>query len=186
MKRWGKLNPVRFDNKELKTDLGKGNYIFVGSSCDMFSNAIPTKWIKDTLNYCKEFDNKYLFQTKNPQMFNSTAYDFLDDTVICTTIESNRVYPEIMVKVPSPYSRAFCMSKSSYNRYVTIEPILDFDLLQLVDLINMCSPIQVNIGADSGNNNLPEPSWEKVQLLIEELSKFTTISKKRNLDRLKN
>jgi hypothetical protein len=35
MKRWGKLKPARFDQKELKTDLGSNNFIFVGSSCDM-------------------------------------------------------------------------------------------------------------------------------------------------------
>jgi DNA repair photolyase len=27
MKRWGKQKPVRFDKKELKTDLGKDNFI---------------------------------------------------------------------------------------------------------------------------------------------------------------
>ena len=32
MKQWGQLNPVRFDEKELNTDLGSGNFIFVGSS----------------------------------------------------------------------------------------------------------------------------------------------------------
>lgn len=40
MKRFGKLNKVRFDAKELKTDLGTGNFIFVGSSCDMFAENI--------------------------------------------------------------------------------------------------------------------------------------------------
>jgi len=49
MKRWGKLNPVRFDEKELKTDLGSGNFIFVGSSCDMWAENIPDKWIFKTL-----------------------------------------------------------------------------------------------------------------------------------------
>lgn len=68
-----------------------------------------------------------------------------------------------------------------FDRYVTIEPIMDFDLPKLVELIKMCEPIQVNIGADSGNNNLPEPSAID---LIEELKQFTTISKKNNLKRL--
>jgi protein gp37 len=186
MKRWGKLNPVRFDSKELKTDLGKGNYIFVGSSCDLFSNDIPTNWIMETLQHCQKFDNKYLFQTKDPSRIKEVGYNFPENTVICTTIESNIFYPEIMKRAPGPSARAWGMSMLSCDKYVTIEPILDFDLFELVDLIKMCNPVQVNIGADSGNNNLPEPSWEKVQLLIEELSKFTTISKKRNLDRLKN
>lgn len=185
MKRWGKLNPVRFDEKELKTDLGSGNYIFVGSSCDMFSNDISTNWIWETLNHCRKFnDNKYLFQTKDPGRIKSVGYDFPDNTVFCTTIESNRWFSDIMGRSPGPLSRAWAMSFLRCDRYVTIEPILDFDLPEMVKLIKMCNPVQVNIGADSGNNNLPEPSWEKVQELISELSKFTTISKKRNLERL--
>ena len=62
MKRWGKLNTVRFDEKELKTDLGKGNFIFVGSSCDMFANDINSDWIIKTIEHCAKYpDNKYLF-----------------------------------------------------------------------------------------------------------------------------
>ena len=51
-------------------------------------------------------------------------------------------------------------------------------------MIKYCNPKQVNIGADSGNNNLPEPSKEKVLALIDELQKFTTIHNKSNLKRL--
>ena len=72
----------------------------------------------------------------------------------------------------------------SYPRYVTIEPIIDFDLAPLVELIRRCEPEQVNIGADSGNNHLPEPSSEKILALIDELKKFTTIANKRNLTRI--
>ena len=68
MKKWGKLNDVRFDEKELKTDLGKDNFIFVGSGCDMFAESIPDEWIKKTLKHCGLYeDNQYLFQTKNPK-----------------------------------------------------------------------------------------------------------------------
>ena len=47
VKRWGRQNPIRFDESELKTDLGEGNFIFVGSSCDMFADTIPEQWIED-------------------------------------------------------------------------------------------------------------------------------------------
>ena len=43
---------------------------------------------------------------------------------------------------------------------------------------------QVNIGADSGRNNLPEPSKSKVLELVSELQKFTIIHNKSNLQRL--
>ncbi len=70
------------------------------------------------------------------------------------------------------------------NTYVTIEPIMDFDLEEMVELIKKCNPQQVNIGADSGNNHLPEPPKEKIFKLIEALSSFTTVKQKDNLKRL--
>lgn len=188
MKRWGKLNPVRFDNKELKTNLGSGNFIFVGSSCDMFAENIPDEWITKTLHHCQNSDNKYLFQTKNPDRILDyiDACVITDKSVLCTTIESNREYPEIQRKSPSVVNRALQMNEVSkiIKTYVTIEPIMDFDLDEMVKLISICNPVQVNIGADSGNNNLPEPPKEKILNLIEELKKFTIINNKSNLKRL--
>jgi hypothetical protein len=180
MKRWGKLNPVRFDEKELKTDLGTGNFIFVGSSCDMFANDIQKKWIDNTLKYCFNFNNKYLFQTKNPERIHFFDFDY-KNSIFCTTIETNRWYPEIMNNCPTPQNRAYYMP---IGNYVTIEPIMDFDLKHFIDLIKMCSPKQVNIGADSGNNKLPEPPKEKIIELIKELEKFTIVKQKSNLKRL--
>ena len=94
-----------------------------------------------------------------------------------------------MNESPSPYSRLDGMMRikndyPSIQRYITVEPIMDFDLKEMVALIKHCEPQQVNIGADSGNNNLPEPSKEKLLALIEELQKFTTIARKTNLQRL--
>jgi len=105
------------------------------------------------------------------------------NAVACTTIETNRWYPEIMRNSPLPDFRADAMGEFT-ERYVTIEPIMDFDLEPMVDMIRRCNPEQVNIGADSGGNKLPEPDIKKVMLLIDELNKFTIVSKKRNLNRL--
>ena len=46
--------------------------------------------------------------------------------------------------------------------------------------------IQVNIGADSGGNDLVEPSWYKIQKLIAALEGFTTVKLKKNLERLRD
>jgi hypothetical protein len=53
-----------------------------------------------------------------------------------------------------------------------------------LNLIQRCNPEQVNIGADSGNNHLPEPDKDKLLELIKELSRFTIIHRKNNLQRL--
>jgi DNA repair photolyase len=185
MKRWGTQRPARFDEKELKTDLGNGNFIFVGSSCDMFAYSIDVEWVIKTLDHCRKFDNKYLFQTKNPVGFNQLGVHLPDDIHLCTTIETNRIYPQ-MGNCPPPGERAQIMGVLSefMPTFVTIEPIMDFDMDEMVELILTANPRQVNIGADSGNNKLPQPTKDKVIELASRLSRFTVIHNKSNLHRL--
>ncbi|MDH6308079.1 DNA repair photolyase [Dysgonomonas sp. PFB1-18] len=190
MKRWGKLNPVRLDESEFKTDLGAGNFIFVGSSCDMFAEDIPEEWILKVLNFCYQHDNRYLIQSKNParilEFINHPI--FSKKAVVCTTLESNVFYPEVMKNSPAPLDRSAAMSQISHcgvPTYVTIEPIMEFSSLVLFsEMIKQCNPVQVNIGADSGNNHLPEPSIEKIEELINAIKEFTTINRKSNLKRI--
>lgn len=187
MKRWGGLNPVGFDEKELKTDLGKWNFIFVGSSCDMFSNNIPDEWVNKVLCKCSKHEsNKYLFQTKNPSRILEFDNLILKKSTICTTIESDVFYKGIMVNSPEIQKRSDAMEIISQhvNTYVTVEPILKFKLFNFVDILKKCNPAQVNIGADSGKNNLPEPSKAEIYCLIKELEKFTKVKLKPNLNRL--
>lgn len=188
MHRWGKQRSVRFDRKELKTDFGLGRFIFVGSSCDMFASTIPREWIGETLRKCHEGStfNQFMFQSKNPQIMATFTPRLLGVArVVCTTIETNRWYPEIMRNSPKIENRVEGMiALKPFDRFVTIEPIMDFDMEPMVEAIKRCEPRQVNIGADSGRNGLPEPPMDKVQELSERLKKFTTISNKRNLERL--
>jgi DNA repair photolyase len=177
--------PIRFDEGELKTDLGENNFIFVGSSCDMFADNIPEEWIKNTLNHCSKYDNKYLLQTKNPIRLGNYL-QYMNNVIFCSTIETNKFYPQ-MNNAPKPIDRMYGIQSLSLNNpefYITIEPIMDFDLKEFVEMIKQCNPIQVNIGADSGNNHLPEPPKDKLLSLIEQLSQFTTIHRKNNLRRL--
>jgi DNA repair photolyase len=182
MKKWGKLKPVHFDEKELKTDLGMGNFIFVGSSCDMWAKDIPFEWIQKTLEHCGKFEhNEYLWQTKNPENIRRIL---VYHSSVCVTLESNRFFPLVMNNSPTPRERVIQMQQIRHPLYITIEPIMDFDLWEFVEMIKSCEPVQVNLGADSGNNHLPEPSKEKILMLIDELQKFTTIHNKSNLKRL--
>jgi hypothetical protein len=173
------------DSKAMKDSLGYHNFIFVASQNDLFASGVKATDIFDVLEYLKKFDNRYLFQTKNPNRY----LDFLgwipEDSILCTTIETNRVYPG-MEKCPTPKERTDNMELLSFafETYVTIEPIMDFDLLPMIDMIRRCRPKKVNIGADSGKNNLPEPSKDKLEQLISELKKFTIIDNKTNLNRL--
>lgn len=177
---------MRLDEQELETDLGRGNFIFVGSSIDMFADKVPSEWIEKVLEHCCAYDNKYLFQSKNPHRFKEFLDDFPSDTVLGTTIETNRYYKGLS-KAPVVAERALHFSSSSlpFPKMITIEPIMDFDLKTLVMFIFTVKPAWVNIGADSKHHNLLEPSYEKVMELKARLGGFTTVKLKSNLERLK-
>ena len=190
MKRWGKQPPLHFDEKELKTDLGKNNFIFVGSSCDMFAKSIPFDWVYETLEHCKKHtENEYLLQTKNTDnlalaMFFQMLNEYFS---LCTNLETNRIYRAIMNNSPAIIDRVLNFAKIPVERkYITIEPIMDFDLPEFITMIKHCNPVQVNIGADSNpkRNRLPEPPKEKSLELIAELETFTKVVQKKNLKRL--
>lgn len=175
---------LRFDEKELKTDLGKGNFIFIGSSCDMFAEAVPNEWITKTLHHAMQFDNTYLLQTKNPDRIADFFGVFPEKVIIGTTIETNR---NTNAKCPNPKERARDLATyNGFRKMVTIEPVMDFDVKELVKMIKSIKPEFVNVGADSKNHNLPEPSKEKILELIKELKKFTEVRNKDNLTRLLN
>jgi hypothetical protein len=171
----------RLVEKELKTNLGSGNFIFVCAQNDLFNLSVPHDIIQKVLNYCSQFRNDYLFQSKNPFKFINSSLWFPNTSVFCTTIETNRFYEKIMGNTPRSEERAYYLPIDSY---ITIEPILNFDLKDFITLLKGAKPRQINVGADSGHNNLPEPSKEKILELIFELEKFTVVKVKENLKRL--
>jgi len=187
MKRFGEQPDLHFDEKELKTDLGKDNFIFVGSSSDMWANAIPNEWIWKTLDHCRKFENQYLFQSKFPVRFLRGDIWLPKPSIIGTTIETNRHYPEMGRTLP-PQSRIDAMKKVNARlgkTIVTIEPICDFDLEPLIEMFRDINPSWVNIGANTNHKvKLPEPGPGKIKELISALKEFTEVKIKPNLKRL--
>jgi hypothetical protein len=183
-----KEKAAHLDEKELKTNLGEGNYIFAGSSCDIFTRSIRAEWILKVLDHAKLFENKYLFQTKNPYkaVIVIGNFNFPMKSVLSTTLETNRDYQDFYdyVECPLPWKRAKDLSIWHGEKMITIEPIMDFDTVPFLEMIKKCEPSQVNIGAGTGNNHLPEPPEEKVIDLISELMKFTQVVCKPNLKRI--
>jgi len=176
---------LHFDDSELKTNLGQGNFIFVGSSCDVWADSIPSDWIAQILMHCRVIDNKYLFQTKNPERWLTWRQDlfgFPSKSIFGTTIETNRPY--IVSRAPGTMQRMEAMKHIVAPKMLSIEPIMDFDLDVLVQWVKEIAPEFVSIGADSKGHNLPEPTGDKVKHLISELMEITTVKTKANLNRL--
>ena len=187
VKKWGSQPDLHFDERELKTDLGYGNTIFVGSSCDMFAEGIDPKWVIRTLMHCENYKNSYFLQTKNPKAFElyGVGITSLHDFALCITMETNRWYKDVMVNAPDPVERAMRFYEIPVRqKYITIEPIMDFDMDMFIRYIKINRPLQVNIGANTSNVAIPEPSKDKVLALISELETFTIVHQKSNLKRL--
>ena len=180
--------PEKTTLQEPFPNLSSGKTIFIGHLCDMFAEGVKKEEVEKVLSYCKEWDNEYVFQTKNPQ----NLWKFLDymplKRMIGTTIETNRgPLLEKFSKAPHPMERSYGLSRIDGKKFLTIEPIMDFDVWELTELIKVANPDFVNIGADSKRHNLPEPTGEKVMALVESLGKAgITIRKKINIERLLN
>jgi len=131
----------------------------------------------------------FLIQTKNPRQL----YDWREDwgtglppnVYAGTTIESNRDYG--LSNAPSPYDRFRYLTGYPHNRkFLSIEPVMDFDVEKLVSWVRIIQPDIVEVGADNYHNNLPEPSWEKVEELLKRLREFVPrVEEKEGLERLR-
>jgi hypothetical protein len=91
-----------------------------------------------------------------------------------------------MRNAPHPELRANAMNRIvGFEKHITIEPVIQFDLVEMVSMIKHCNPARVHIGADSKGNHLPEPSKEKILALIEALRAMDIeVKPKSNLARL--
>ena len=184
---------LRLDEYELKVNYGKNKFIFLGTSTDMFADAVPTEWILQVYDKCLRYpENKYLLQSKNPgrtlepQLINHPLMQLKDRIYFATTIESNRDYP---------ISKAQCMTERvdamaqlqamGFSVMVTIEPIMDFDHDELVEMLRKIGPVQVNIGCNTNREvKLPEPTRDQIVALVQELRTFTNVELKSNSSRI--
>jgi len=186
--KWGTHRPLRLDETEFKTNLGHNNIIFICSGCDLFHPSIPDFWIARVCCYAREFqENKYLLHTKNPARIlelSKRGFSWPGGSIVCATVESDR-WHEQMGNAPEPAFRLMDLAKIGDKRMITIEPVMKMEFIPyFADAILKCKPIQVNIGADSGSNHLPEPSGQDLEELISLLAPHTKVVLKKNLRRL--
>ena len=158
----------------------------------MWAEDVPREWIQKTLEHCQRFPkNTYLFQSKNPERFHEFLLQMPENFILCTTIETNifSIASEHS-KAPNIDDRGFFMKELSHDHHqkittmITIEPVMDFEVEGFIELLEDVDPDYINIGADSGNNHLPEPSKEKLDSLIGYLQGKYNLTLKKNLQRL--
>ena len=183
---------MRLDKKVLKGNTGKGKVIFVCSCTDLFAENVPKSVIKTIIDECVKYqDNQYLFLTKNPGRMRSYINMMPRNSVLATTIETNRQdlinkyskAPSIVERVKGMKSLRGVRTFQDFDTTISLEPLMQFDLEQLVAIVKEINPTYVSIGADSMKNDLEEPSPRKVGGFINELKKITEVRKKSNLER---
>lgn len=187
----------RIDEKTLNNFKPKrGSTVFVQSINDLFAENVPdeliTRIVAKTHEYSYKYDVRFLFQSRNTPKMAGWVQEPVqiqklpDGSFIGTTIETDN--PELAQGPVPPEQRTliFPNSTSSLYRFVTIEPIMQFNLEKFLHIILSAYPSRVNIGANSkGGASFPEPTAEEVLALIRELeTRGIKVIQKSNLARI--
>jgi protein gp37 len=179
--------PVRLNGAELNVCYGKGRTIFIDCMNDLWAAQVEKDWIDSVLEHCRAYPlNTYVFQTKNPQRYHEFAVLLPKQFILGTTIETTRA-DLCPPTAPKPFDRAYSMSTlpSEWSKFVTIEPVLEFDLVDMVEWLKAIKPTFVNIGADSKGHGLKEPTGDQLRALIAMIQAAgIEIRQKHNLERL--
>lgn len=187
--RWGRppryQGELRLIESEFKVDYGTGKTIFIEHMNDMFAKGVPIPYQERITAHCMRYpENTYVFQSKNPMYF--AGWPFPPSYILGTTIETNRIIPGIST-APDPEVRMMAMAAFRCRKFVTIEPVLDFDVDILASWIDRIRPEFLNLGADSKGHNLPEPTVEKIMKFTDKLKEYgIELREKHNLKRLKS
>lgn len=173
IKRYGYVKyqgPTRLDEKAMWKIPDKG-FIFVQDMSD-----ISTLGAQDANILMAELKAHpkatYLLLTKNPiwylNMFGEGVI-FPDNIVFGATIETNE---EIKCsQAPSPGARFWGLQHvhtwmPDAKTFISVEPIMEFNLYQMINGILDAKPWAVAVGYDNYRNRLPEPPLEKTRTLI--------------------
>ena len=172
-----------------------GNEFVFFPSCGELSFATPEQ-ILAHIDYAKKYPNTvFLTQAKNPKFF--LDYKFPDNVILGTTIETNRTvfstpskyhyYNEIS-KAPEPRERyKFMLSFFHPVKLVTVEPVLKFNLLIMIDwmntLLGTTKRLIIYVGYDNHNCYLPEPKLNETLDLVRVLKDHGFDVRTKNVER---
>ena len=165
--------------KRLKQKFKPGDYVFVSDMGDAWARSIDMKWQAAVVAVARlNPETNFLYMTKDPLgycHFERNAFAFPDNVLLGVTMETNRGTKKIS-HAPDPLARyLYFMNVQHKRKFVSIEPIMDFDLEELVSWMKELKPEAVAVGYDNYKNNLIEPSLVKTNNLIVRLAEFTKV-----------
>lgn len=188
-----------FISNELRKRFQPGWFVFVTDMGDLFGYWVPLETIRSVLRCIARWpETTFLLQTKNPGRFLEVREDLPVNVYLGTTIETDsylhgRVFDSIgahkVTDAPVPFQRYMAISDpmlEPWRKFISIEPIMDFDCTSMCSWMSQIRPSIIEVGADNYGHNLREPPWDKVQTLLSELRKICPVVKeKTGLERLR-
>jgi len=170
-------HPERLD----KSNIPSAKTVFVFGTGDI--HFCDPSYVRKTFKVIEEHktsDKWYYFQSKNPRSLAQYIGEYPKNSILLTTIETNRDEGyELISKAPKPSVRFKDFLELEFpHKVLTIEPILDFDTMVFLEWIKQLydqgSLLYVWLGFNSKRLQvkLPEPSPKKVYLFIKELRKM--------------
>lgn len=164
--------PEKLELEKPFPDLGKNRIIFVGFECDLFAKSVPDSVILEVIEHCNKYrENRYVFQSKDPERMYNFIHLILDDSLFGTTIESNsNDLLSFISKAPSSDERFKWIKKikeTGFHTFITVEPIMKLGPKVFAKSIVDANPDFVNIGADSKGHGLLEPTKEDILEMVD-------------------
>lgn len=175
--------------QEMRKRFTKDDFVFISSLGDI-SFATPEQ-IKEIVEYIRHSPATFLFQSKNPGCFHEIIRwcEPPENIYFGTTMETNRetVVAGCLSGAPCEYARFEQIWTLPWkNKFISIEPIMNFDVGGILGWIAQIKPQIVEVGADNYACGLDEPPWEKVEALLKGLKEFVPhVIEKEGLERLK-
>lgn len=131
----------------------------------------------------KHSETKFVLCSKDPIRYRQLAF-IPNNVYLGTTIETTENFAVSYAPTPRERYNAM-MGLHHQKKFVSIEPLMDFDLIQFVQWIEDIKPEIIEIGADNYHNELPEPEPQKVRQLLNHLKQICpTVIEKQGLNRL--
>lgn len=169
---------------ELTREFRPGDFVFVSYMGDIAFAPRPVVGL--ILSHIRnQPEVNFLFCSKEPRLYLQWGFDWPDNLYLGATIETDKDLG--LTEAATPGHRYVAMRYLDHpQKFISIEPICDFNLVTLLKWMYDIRPEIIEVGADNYHNDLPEPPWEKVEKLILGLEGFCpTVVRKVGLDRLK-
>lgn len=166
----------------LNTTIKDGDIIFLQDMTDIGCN-IDDLIICEILNWINNKNkNTFLLLTKNPAFYLKYINNLSNNIIIGVTLETD---DDLIIKnysdAPSPSLRIHSLltlkNILSNNIFISIEPVMKYTD-KFITYLKKIKPWAVAIGYDNYNHNLPEPSINELNELINELKTFTNVYEK--------